>query len=114
MSESIDIHTGQPLNREQRIVQNIQVILTTPLQSMVMRREVGSRLNELIDNPVNAAWLTDVYAEAAAAIARWEPDFIVDSFQPVSLTPGNVIINIIGKDAQTGQPLTLSEITLNK
>ncbi len=38
-----------------------------------MRRQYGSRLMELVDRPVDAALLIDLYAATAEALAIWEP-----------------------------------------
>lgn len=55
------------------ILQNLQVILTTPVGSRVMRREFGSDLYKLVDTPGDRHSLTAIYAATHAAIARWEP-----------------------------------------
>ena len=110
-AEFIDIETGAELNRAGRLRRSVQTILGTPVGSEVMRREFGSRLFELIDKPVNATWLTSLYAEAAQAIGRWEPDFIVTGFEPVMKTPGNITLHIDGIDRLSGTRIRLDNIT---
>lgn len=39
----------------------------------VMRPEYGSRFFELVDRPVDAELLVDLYAESHIALHRWEP-----------------------------------------
>lgn len=112
MTEFIDIHTGAPLDRAGRLRQSVSTILTTPVGSEPMRREVGSGLFKLIDQNVTPTWLTSLYAEAAEAISRWEPDFQVSGFEPVMSVPGNVTVHIHGVDTLTGTRLTLESITL--
>ncbi|GIX31353.1 MAG: hypothetical protein KatS3mg124_1825 [Porticoccaceae bacterium] len=53
--------------------QSIIDILATYPGERIMRPEYGSRLRDLIDRPVNAQWLADLYYEVALAIQRWEP-----------------------------------------
>ncbi|WP_067517843.1 GPW/gp25 family protein [Endozoicomonas ascidiicola] len=112
MIEFIDIQTGQPLDRAGRLRQSVTTILTTPVTSEPMRREFGSNIFKLIDKNVTATWLTSLYAEAAEAISRWEPDFQVTGFEPVMSTPGNVAVHIHGVDTLSGTRLTLENITL--
>ena len=50
--------------------QSIIDILTTPIGTRVMRPDYGSRLFELIDRPVNAEFLVDLYAETVIALNR--------------------------------------------
>lgn len=112
MKEFIDIHTGATLDRAGRLRQSVTTILTTPVGSMVMRREFGSRLLELIDKNVTPTWLTSLYAESATAISRWEPDFLVTGFEAVMPAPGNVILHIQGVDRLSGSRLMLENIHL--
>jgi uncharacterized protein len=65
--------TGQSVSESQHITQSIQDILTTPLGSRVMRREYGSAIFELIDQPQNAAVKLQIMAAAVIALTRWEP-----------------------------------------
>ncbi|MFA7597668.1 MAG: GPW/gp25 family protein [Novosphingobium sp.] len=65
--------TGKALAGEDHIAQSIADILTTPLGSLVMRRDYGSRLPELIDAPLNRATSLLLIAATAGAIRRWEP-----------------------------------------
>jgi phage baseplate assembly protein W len=52
--------------------QSIAHILTTPLGSRVMRRDYGSELPDLIDQPLNASTRLRIYATTAIALQRWE------------------------------------------
>lgn len=65
--------TGQPSSDTAHLVQSVADILTTPIGSRVMRRDYGSMLPELIDQPLNAATRLLVYASTAAALRKWEP-----------------------------------------
>lgn len=64
---------GTQLDGIEHIRQSIGDILTTPLGSRVMRREYGSLLPNLIDQPLNDLTLMQAYAATATALLRWEP-----------------------------------------
>lgn len=65
--------TGGFLSGVEHLRQSIADILSTPIGSRVMRREYGSLLPELIDQPDNDTTRVRVYAAAAGALMRWEP-----------------------------------------
>lgn len=66
-------HTGSTLTELEHIRQSIIDILTTPVGSRVMRREYGSLLFQLIDEPSSGAINLQLSAAAVVAIMRWEP-----------------------------------------
>lgn len=74
--------------------QSIIDILTTYPGERVMRPEYGSRLRDLIDRPVNAQWLADLYFEVACAIQRWEPRVRVQKVASRIDAPGHVVLDI--------------------
>jgi len=63
------------------IRQSISDILTTPVGSRVMRREYGSYLNALIDQPHNPATRQRLLAAAVMALHRWEPRVRIERIQ---------------------------------
>ena len=65
--------TGRALSGTEHLAQSIGDILTTPLGSRVMRRDYGSLLPELVDQPFNDATRLRLYGAAALALMRWEP-----------------------------------------
>lgn len=65
--------TGRSTSGLEHIRQSIADILTTPIGSRVMRREYGSLLPELIDQPLTDATLLQAYAAIVMALLRWEP-----------------------------------------
>ncbi|MCL7930438.1 GPW/gp25 family protein [Halomonas llamarensis] len=66
-------HNGTAIEGMAHIHQSVRDILTTPLGTRVMRREYGSLLPELIDQPLNDALLLQAYAATVMALIRWEP-----------------------------------------
>lgn len=60
------------INSPDHIQQSIAHILTTPLGSAVMKRDYGSDLPDLVDQPMNGTLRLRIYAATAIAISRWE------------------------------------------
>ena len=75
---------GRSLSESQHISQSIQDILTTPLGSRVMRREYGSAIFELIDQPQSAAVKLQIMAAAVIALTRWEPRIRITEIEVVA------------------------------
>lgn len=100
--------TGKQLEGLDHIRQSVADILTTPIGSRVMRREYGSLLPELIDQPLNDATLLQAYAATVMALIRWEPRIRVTAIRRnVSTTqPGRATFEIDGQTT-AGQPIRL-------
>lgn len=64
--------SGTVLDGLAHIRQSVADILSTPMGSRVGRREYGSLLPELIDQPMTAANILRLYAATAVAVSRWE------------------------------------------
>ena len=69
----MDGTTGRRLTGLDHLRQSIRDILTTPVGSRVMRRDYGSELFQLIDQPGHKANLLRLYAATIEALLRWEP-----------------------------------------
>lgn len=65
--------TGRRLDGIEHIKQSIREILTTPIGSRIERREFGSLLPELVDQPQSVALTMQLRAAAVMALAQWEP-----------------------------------------
>ncbi|GHB32897.1 bacteriophage baseplate assembly protein W [Salinicola rhizosphaerae] len=89
---------GAALDGFEHIRQSVADILTTPIGSRVMRREYGSLIPDLIDQPLNDALMLRVYSAAVMAIIRWEPRLRVTGVrQTVDVeSPGRVAVEIRG------------------
>lgn len=73
--------TGRRVDDVAHIRQSVRDILTTPVGTRVMRREYGSLLPDLIDQPLNGATLLRAYAATVMALVRWEPRIRVSRVQ---------------------------------
>lgn len=101
---------GKPLDGIAHLRQSIRDILTTPIGSRVMRREYGSRLFQLVDAPLNAETIVDLYAATAEAIATWEPRFRLTNVTVASADAGAVELDLTGEYLPDGQVVTLDGI----
>lgn len=77
--------TGAVLDGLDHIKQSVADILSTPIGTRVGRREYGSLLPDLIDQPMTPANILRVYAASAVAISRNEDRL---RLRRVSLTAG--------------------------
>lgn len=100
--------SGRALDHLEHIRQSMRDILTTPIGSRVMRREYGSLLPELIDQPLSDALLLQAYAATVMALLRWEPRVRITAVRrSVSTTqPGQAVLVLEGQTAD-GQAITV-------
>jgi phage baseplate assembly protein W len=59
------------------VVDSVTDILTTRIGTRVMRRDYGSEIPALIDQPMSDPVLLAIYTAVADAIDRWEPRLAV-------------------------------------
>jgi phage baseplate assembly protein W len=105
-------NTGKPLSGLDHLRQSIRDILTTPVGSRVMRRDYGSRLFQLVDSPVNARTISDIYAATIEAILRWEPRITPRRVGIQSAEQGRVVIELEAIYTPTGEPIRLDGIAI--
>ncbi len=67
-SLGIDRHTGVILIGWPRVVQSLEVIMTTEIGERVQRRDFGTALPRLIDRPQNLDAVMDIYMATVEAI----------------------------------------------
>lgn len=109
----MDAITGKPLSGLRHLRQSIQNILTTPIGSRVMRRDYGSKLFELIDQPLNQPTLMEVYAATAQALRKWEPRFKLTRVQAFRAEEtGKVLLDLEGIYKPDGLEITLEAVEI--
>ncbi|WMT17005.1 GPW/gp25 family protein [Serratia fonticola] len=86
--------TGTELTDLDHIRQSVRDILITPIGSRVMRREYGSLLSALIDQPQNAAVKLQVMAACYVAILKWEPRINLTAITFESHFNGQMVVDI--------------------
>jgi phage baseplate assembly protein W len=91
---------------DEHIRQSIADILTTPISSRVIRREYGSLLPELIDQPLNEKNILRLYAATAAAVMRWEPRFKISKIL-LTRQNGQVIVELKGSVGDSNESINV-------
>lgn len=108
--------TGQLLSPDDHLRQSINDIITTPIGSRMLRRDYGSLIPFLIDQPANPATKLKIMAAIATAIVKWEPRVKVRQVQLSMNTDGtndtgnvgwNVLLDLRTSD-NTRLPTTLT------
>ncbi len=77
-------NSGLQIDDIDHIRQSISDILATPQGTRVMRRDYGSLLSTLIDQPQNPALRLKMMAAVYGAVMRWEPRVTL----AVEISPG--------------------------
>jgi phage baseplate assembly protein W len=105
-------NTGKLLGELAHLKQSIVDILTTPIGSRVMRRNYGSRLFELIDQPINDRLKVQIYSYAAEALGKWEPRFRCKKVSVEETEPGRIVLLLEGDYLPNGQQIRLDGIVV--
>lgn len=105
--------TGQAIDGEAHLRQSIADILTTPLGARVMRRDYGSLLPELIDQPFNGTTQVRLYAAVAQALMRWEPRVRLGRVSiERGAAGGAYTLTLEGVRTDGAQPSALADLTV--
>ena len=107
----MDRTTGKPLDGLAHLQQSIGDILGTPVGSRVMRRDYGSLLPRLIDQPFNTATKIRLVAAVATALMRWEPRVRLSRVSmALGDQPGQVVVTLEGvrTDTPVAQPAAIT------
>lgn len=67
--------TGEVITDWTHVEQSISFILATRIGTLVLRRDFGSELPDLVDAPMTPRVMLMFYIAAATALRRWEPRF---------------------------------------
>lgn len=81
VSTGMDRQTGRRITGDAHLAQSIADILTTPKGTLVMLRDYGSDLPDIIDQPLNGETLIDVFQATAEALDLWEPRLKLERVQ---------------------------------
>jgi phage baseplate assembly protein W len=108
----MDKQTGRAISGLAHLKQSIEDILTTPKGSRVMRREYGSDLFSLVDQPYSQMMVGDITMAVSQALLRWEPRFELQSVAVSKVESGAVTLDISGIYLLNGEALTLDGIVI--
>lgn len=101
---------GQTITDTDHLRQSVRDILLTPQGSRIARREYGSLLSALIDQPQNPALRLQIMSAVYVALSRWEPRLTLDSITISSTFDGTMIVELTGQ-RNNGVSVSLSVST---
>ncbi|SAB15308.1 Phage baseplate assembly protein [Enterobacter hormaechei] len=101
---------GRAITDTDHLRQSVRDILLTPQGSRIARREYGSLLSELIDQPQNPALRLQVMSAVYVALSRWEPRLTLGSITINSSFDGSMVVELTGQ-RDNGAPVSLSVST---
>lgn len=102
--------TGKAITETDHLRQSVRDILLTPQGSRLARREYGSLLSALIDQPQNPELRLQIMAAVYVALQRWEPRLQLDTITINSSMDGSMVIELAGQ-RNDGVPVSLSVST---
>lgn len=100
--------TGKALTDLDHIRQSVRDILTTPIGTRVMRRNYGSLLSALIDQPQNESLRLQIMSACYMAILQWEPRVKLTGISYESAFNGGMVVEITGTRADNAQDFSLT------
>ncbi|EOF6275797.1 GPW/gp25 family protein [Salmonella enterica] len=98
---------GQAITDTDHLRQSVRDILLTPQGSRLARREYGSLLSALIDQPQNLALRLQIMSAVYVALNRWEPRLTLDSITINGNFDGSMVVELTGH-SNNGAPISLS------
>ncbi|MGE4681135.1 GPW/gp25 family protein [Yersinia enterocolitica] len=101
-------NSGLHIDDIDHIRQSISDILTTPQGTRVMRRDYGSLLSTLIDQPQNPALRLKMMAAAYGAVMRWEPRVTLNAISITTQIDGQMIVDLSGSRTDSESRLSLA------
>lgn len=93
----MNCRSGRAINDTEHLRQSVRDILLTPQGSRIARREYGSLLSTLIDQPQNPGLRLQVMAAVYVALCRWEPRLMLDSVHINSNFDGSMVVELAGQ-----------------
>lgn len=90
----ISRNDGTALNDIEQIYQSIEDILTTPIGTRLMRREYGSLLADLLDQPTSDVTLLQMYSAIYTALFIWEDRVSIERVQISHVGKGSMTVDL--------------------
>ncbi|ORJ50998.1 baseplate assembly protein [Kluyvera intermedia] len=100
--------TGSAVTDAEHISQSVSDILRTPVGSRVMRREYGSLLSAMIDQPQTPALELQIRVACYMALLKWEPRVTLTAITTERQFNGGLVVSLTGQIADIGSPLSLT------
>ncbi|ROS05710.1 hypothetical protein EDC56_1259 [Sinobacterium caligoides] len=102
--------TGKPLAGEDHLWQSVSNIILTPVGTLPMFRDYGSKILSMTDTPISSSTLVDFYAATAEALEQWEDRIDVRRVTMEVEEVGRIDITIQGIYLPTGESVTLNGV----
>jgi phage baseplate assembly protein W len=94
---------------DEYVRRSVADVLTTPIGSRVMRRDYGSFLPELVDQPMNPATRLKLYGATALALMRHHRRSRLKSVRLVTDGPSAVLqLDLVRTDLPRARPLSFA------
>ncbi|MCO8066809.1 GPW/gp25 family protein [Acinetobacter schindleri] len=101
-------YNGSELTELEHIRQSLEDIATTPIGSRLMRREYGTLLASLMDQPIGQALYLKIYSTLYSAYVRWEDRIEISQISVAELNKGQLILDVIGFLKTNGNEVNMS------
>ena len=101
-------YNGSELTELEHIRQSLEDIATTPIGSRLMRREYGTLLASLMDQPIGQALYLKIYSTLYSAYVRWEDRIEISQISVAELNKGQLILDVIGFLKTNGNEVYMS------
>ncbi|WP_425386286.1 GPW/gp25 family protein [Wolbachia endosymbiont (group A) of Barypeithes pellucidus] len=110
--KGMDAKTGKTLEGIEHLKQSIIDILTTPINSRIMRRDYGSRLFELVDKPISRDFTLEIYAATAEALGKFEKRFKLEKVKIAEAKEGKMTLVLEGMYLSEGKFIGISGVVV--
>lgn len=100
--------TGSAAADIEHIRQSVRDILLTPVGSRLMRRQYGSLLSALVDQPNNGALRLQIMSACYMAILLWEPRVKLTAIGYDPDVNGGMVVEITGTRTDIPQDFSLT------
>lgn len=100
--------TGSTISDLDHLKQSIGDILGTRIGTRLARREYGSNVPDLIDEPFNGTTTLRLYAATAMALMRWEPRLRITRVQLSQGAAASIgVLDLEGTRVDTNEAINL-------
>ena len=95
---------GTSLARRDSIAQSIGDIVMTPIGTRLMRRDYGSIVPFLIDQPLNGMTQLRIASAIVDALARWESRVTISRIENITQQGSRLQLQLRLQDVNAGKP----------
>ena len=96
------------LTEIEHMKQSLADIATTPIGSRLMRRDYGTLLANLIDQPISEVLYLKIYSTLHTAYVRWQDRIDISEMNVADINNGQLILDIVGFLKTNGNEINMS------